>query len=563
MPRKDIFKRVVIKIALISAVFVFVLTGELSATTSIHVNSSECVITIFLRKEFHQVSLQGITDWINQVNNEIAKAQAVLNRGWLGNLLKSSATVALERQAAQNKLNWFNPLLTRLQDILSNYNPLTQAQLQALVDNWKQEIEQKWNVPNYRLDCCEVKVKVAAILREETDPPHVRGGNDPENDSFDQIAIIPGSFRSYIDGFDTPFDANGFSDAPYNHEMTGAWRANTTAGYTAPHEAGHEMGLVDRYTGPNADLNHEKDIMDGAGTLTLAQFAALSAVTVSNGVSVDNLATILNARNIQCPKPPCCPVPPGVVIGTTLIPGSRVHEDVVGHSERTPGQAAEPQSRLPDAEKPPAPQQPQSDTSSSRLPEGIQHKDALVDGEVKVDTGIHYQDTPGGGMKVDTTSLATGRKGPDFRKWEVTDTTILIDGQKVKPVKKDKFYMPKESAMRNVAVAVFVAIGAQYGDYAKGAESGQVCPVTGKPISEGMKKSGMDRAIDKAGMAAGLGLLASQAKGEITGQKCSFNLDKQQAQKLKEGKAALKVRAEHTETRAIKNTEMPLGKVSF
>ena len=559
MPRTNIFKRAIIKIALISAVFVFVAAGELLATTSIHVNSSECVITIFLRKEFHQVSMQGIADWINEVNNEIAKAQAVLNRGWLGNLFKSSAAVTAERQVAQNKLNWFNPLLIRLQGILSNYNPLTQAQLQALVDNWKQEIEQKWNVPNYRLDCCEVKVKVAAILREETDPAHVRGEDDPENDSFDQIAIIPGPFRSYIDGFDTPFDANGFSDAPYNHEMTGAWRANTTAGYTAPHEAGHEMGLVDRYNGANAVLNHEKDIMDGAAALTLAQFAALSAVSASNGVSVDNLATILNARNIQCPKPPCCPIPPGVVIGTALIPGSRGHEEVVDHSEDTPGQAAEPQPQLPDTQQPPVSKQTQS-VPSSRLPEGIQHKDIQVDDQVKVDTGIHYQDTQSGGMNVDTTSLATG-KGPDFRKWQVTDTTMLVDGEKIKPVKTDKFYVPKESAMRNVAVAVFVGLGSQYGDCAKEAESGEVCPITGKPKGEG--KGEMGRAIDKAGMTAGLGLLASQAKGEITGQKCTFNLDKQQAEKLKEGKAALLVGMQHADTRLTQRTEMPLNKVSY
>jgi len=547
---RNYFKHSIVSILLVCCVLTFVAQDRVCAMTEIFVNGQECIITILLRKEFHQVSMVGITAWINKIDADIAKSQAVLDKGWFGNLFKSAATVAAERQSAQAQINWLTPLRASLVSVSGSYVPLMQPQLQALVDNWKQEIENKWNVPGYEYDCCKVNVKVVALLR---------GENDPAHQGFDQITIVPDAlFRSYIGGFDTPFNANGFSDAPYIHDMSGAWRSGTRPNYTAPHEAGHEMGLTDQYSGANPIAGHEKDIMDGDASYTLAEFAALSAKSESGGLKVDNLATILKERNIKCSF--CCPqVPPTVGTGTIIISSSGEGSEGVRGGE---GCAAEvgPKDAVV-TEQPQTPQVPDN-AQSSEFPEGIQHKDLQLDDQVKLDSGVHYQDTQDGGMNIDTTSLATG-KGPDFRKWEVTDTTILIDGEKVKPVEKDKFYVPKESAMRNVAVAVFVGLGSQYGDCAEEAESGEVCPVTGEPMSEGATRSGMDRAIDKAGMTAGLGLLASQAKGQIPGQKCLFKLDKQQAQKLKEGKAVLKVVMEHADSRARKKAEIPFGKVSY
>lgn len=193
--------------------------------------------------------------------------------------------------------------------------------------------------------------------------------------------------------------------------------------------------------------------------------------------------------------------------------------------------------------------------------EAIQYKNFDL-GKVAVDMGVHYQDAQDGGMNIDTTALATGEKG-HLREWEVTDTALNVDGVKIRPYKKDKFYVAKESAFRKTATAVFFWLGSQYGDRAGDAQSGEVCPVTGKPKAGTDKKGPTTEAIDRAGMAAGLGLLVSQAKGEITGQKCSFSLNKEQAQRVKEGEGALKVGMENKETGRREKAEIPLGKISY
>ncbi|MDO8662246.1 MAG: hypothetical protein Q7K98_03385 [Candidatus Omnitrophota bacterium] len=193
--------------------------------------------------------------------------------------------------------------------------------------------------------------------------------------------------------------------------------------------------------------------------------------------------------------------------------------------------------------------------------EGIQYKNLDL-GQVAVDAGIHYKNTRDGGMNIDTTALATGGKG-HLREWEVTDTVLEVNGAKLRPYKKDKFYVARESAFRKTATAVFAWLGSQYKDRASEAQSGEVCPVTGQPKAGTDKKGSTAEAIDKAGMAAGLGLLVSQAKGEITGQKCSFNLNKEQAQEIKEGKGALKIGMENRETSRKEKAEIPLGKVSY
>jgi UDP-3-O-acyl-N-acetylglucosamine deacetylase len=59
-------------------------------------------------------------------------------------------------------------------------------------------------------------------------------------------------------------------------------------------------------------------------------------------------------------------------------------------------------------------------------------------------------------------------------------------------------------------------------------------------------------------MVAGLGLLASQAKGEITGKKASFHLDNEQADKVMNKKAALKVSAKNEEAHQSKTFNLPL-----
>jgi hypothetical protein len=354
--------------------------------------------------------------------------------------------------------------------------------------------------------------------------------------------------------------------------MTGLFSSNTRVDYTAPHEAGHEMGLKDQYnyTTLNALPNHENDIMDGQSSYTDAQLAALSAVSVSNGIRTDNLATILNERNVICPLN-CCPrqapyrPPQRPQVAIDIIRRGPVADTSKPCDAHPP--AAEPTSGIPPDEVSKPLEQPEDTQISqpqdqiAKLPEGIQYKSVDVD-RTTVDTGIHYQDTEGGGMNIDTSTLATGR-GTDFRKWKVTDATLVVDGENIRPSGKENFYVPKESAFRKTATTVFIALGSQYKGYTDKAQSGEVCPVTGKPKTDTESRGHTEEAIDRAGMALGLGLLLSQAKGEITGQKCHFRLNKEQAQKVKEGKGVLKIGMENIDTRFRKQAEVPLGKVSY
>lgn len=106
---------------------------------------------------------------------------------------------------------------------------------------------------------------------------------------------------------------------------------------------------------------------------------------------------------------------------------------------------------------------------------------------------------------IEVAILSTG-KSVDFRHWEPQDITLVVDGEKIKPCGKDKFYIPKESALKDVATATFVALGSR------------------DASCHDDKRSKTAKAIDRAGMAAGLGLLTSQSKGEITGLKARFKL---------------------------------------
>jgi len=128
--------------------------------------------------------------------------------------------------------------------------------------------------------------------------------------------------------------------------------------------------------------------------------------------------------------------------------------------------------------------------------------------------GIVYKETPEG-MEVDVSALATG-KGAEFRQWDVTDIKLDINGAIIYPSDTSKFYTRKESIFRWPAAVVFAALGVMN-------------------EGPGDNRSDLALGIDKAGMAAGLGLITSQAKGELTGLKCKFILDKNMAAEIYEG----------------------------
>jgi hypothetical protein len=482
-----------------------ILINKAAAFTEIMISPDDCTISIFLRKEFSVMTPPALTAWLNQVNGELATA------------------------VTQADIDWFTARRNEIQNVINNYPAVSDAQIEALAQKWKAEIENKWNAPNHMFDGhCRVRVVMAYVIRKENDPPHM---------GFDQIRIAPGDFRSYVEG-DWNFDANGFSEFPYSNTVHGVWSMNTTDDYTAPHEAGHEMGLKDRYrdrpAGAGADIEpgYENDLYGGpAGAATRAQLGALQVVSVgADGSRINNLETILRGRRVLCP-----------VGGTVQNPGSIIDYSNIPFPgrdkmpERPKEKCTEctpvpsPVTETPkDAAKPA--EDTTKDTTSAEPTESVQYRQDKVE-DVTVDTGIVYKETPAG-RQIDISSLPRG-KGIDLREWQVKDITLLVDGQKIKPRTKDNFYVDKKSSFRDPAVAVITAIGTQYRPYAKEAESGKVCPVTGKKLeSEGQSRSGADEAIETAGMTAGLGLLVSQAKGTITGKKCSFSLDKETAGKL-------------------------------
>ncbi len=144
---------------------------------------------------------------------------------------------------------------------------------------------------------------------------------------------------------------------------------------------------------------------------------------------------------------------------------------------------------------------------------------------VSCDAGILYKDTPYG-MRVGVSAVATGR-GAEFRKWSVSDIRLRIGRKAVRPDAAGKFFVTKESLFRVPAAVVFAAIGTQI-------------DVDGTALEKG---------IGKAGAAIGLGLLVMQAKGDIDGMQCSFNLDKDTAASIESGRDAIEITMENPELR--------------
>lgn len=144
--------------------------------------------------------------------------------------------------------------------------------------------------------------------------------------------------------------------------------------------------------------------------------------------------------------------------------------------------------------------------------EESQYKKFRMENE-STDAAVIYKVRPDG-MDVAVSAVTMG-KGAEFRKWEVTDIRLRIGGNAVKPDSYGRFYVTKESIFRYPAAVLFGVIGA-FSTYGQ---------------------SGLNAGITAAGMAIGLGLLASQAKGEITGMNASFKLPGELAGRIGDGAA--------------------------
>lgn len=137
--------------------------------------------------------------------------------------------------------------------------------------------------------------------------------------------------------------------------------------------------------------------------------------------------------------------------------------------------------------------------------------------DASCDVGVRYKNTPQG-LCVGISAIATG-KGAEFRKWNVSGIKLRIGEKRFRPDKDGKFYVTEESFFRVPGAIVFAAIGA-FGEYGE---------------------SNFNNTLSKIGVGLGLGLIALQAKGEITGERCVFYISKELAEKMEEGKDNIEI----------------------
>jgi len=154
--------------------------------------------------------------------------------------------------------------------------------------------------------------------------------------------------------------------------------------------------------------------------------------------------------------------------------------------------------------------------------------------DVKAEIAVLVKIAPDQSAAVEASIVSYGQ-GADFRRIQtqrpfIVAPTISDNGtvnMRIEPADIEKIYINKASIASKAAPLLFAAIGSQYeGAGAKAADNpGQTCPVTGQSTGgDGGSKGGFSQAIDKAGMAAGLGLLSSQAKGQLEGVKARWTL---------------------------------------
>ncbi len=144
------------------------------------------------------------------------------------------------------------------------------------------------------------------------------------------------------------------------------------------------------------------------------------------------------------------------------------------------------------------------------------------------DIAMLIKSLPDRSTVVEASVVGYGR-GADFRRIDIQRPQLIADGDRIQPIDIEKIYVQKSSVASPIAPILFGIIGSQYeGPGSRAASTpGQVCPVTGQQLSDGSHGGGrgdIARSIDKAGMAAGMGLLTSQAKGELEGYKIRWEL---------------------------------------
>ena len=131
-----------------------------------------------------------------------------------------------------------------------------------------------------------------------------------------------------------------------------------------------------------------------------------------------------------------------------------------------------------------------------------------------------------GRTKLEASILATGQ-GAEYRHWIPQRPILLTTSGSLLPVSSSPYnFAAKSSPAAGAAPLVFAAIGSQYERDAYKAQQnpGSSCPTTSSSGSSETKQGRISKTVDRAGMAAGMGLLASQAKGQISGERVTFDV---------------------------------------
>jgi hypothetical protein len=158
--------------------------------------------------------------------------------------------------------------------------------------------------------------------------------------------------------------------------------------------------------------------------------------------------------------------------------------------------------------------------------------------ESSCDVGVHYK-TAKKGLLIGVSAIATG-KGAEFRKWKVSDIKVNIDGRRFMPDKESNFYVTEESLFRVPGAIVFAAIGA-FGEYGG---------------------SNLNNNLSKIGVGLGMGLIALQAKGEITGERCVFNISPDRLDKISEGRDFIEILIENEDLHLKESIKIGIVKPS-
>lgn len=123
--------------------------------------------------------------------------------------------------------------------------------------------------------------------------------------------------------------------------------------------------------------------------------------------------------------------------------------------------------------------------------------------------------------------LALGPKGPSMRTWQVASLFVQTAAGNLRPIQTEPYYVARDALqLSTLAMLVFAVVGMQHALAAQRAvaSEGEVCPVTGEKLGHKEEKGRFAKEVDRQGMAGTMALLTSQAKGEVTGQRATFDV---------------------------------------